>query len=352
MTSGQAIPAPLRLFTSKWIASEGNHPIADFAKELAYFARPNGSELIRDVYQRCAVAPATEKRTPSASASKKEPEGQPEKKAPKVFPKPARGRRVALVVAGASLVAAAVIVIAFSRPSQTGQAGSSGLLNNLVAGAAELGRSLGEVRNQLGNLSAQLSAHLALGGDEPVPAKPAPAPNPQATSTPPQASARTPTPRPGPAPLPARTVPGSATRSTSGARSGGSAPALDLSALRPPDAGQPEPVASSVLRTPVENIDPDAIYTSADEGIDPPKMLYPQLPPPPLMISQSNDSVNVMEIIVSAAGSVERVHLVSQPRRLTDMMLLSGAKSWRFAPASKNGLPVRYRMAFSWATTP
>jgi outer membrane biosynthesis protein TonB len=70
------------------------------------------------------------------------------------------------------------------------------------------------------------------------------------------------------------------------------------------------------------------------------------------MISQSNDGVNVMEIIISAAGVVERVHLVSQPRRLTDMMLLSGAKSWRFAPASKNGLPVRYRMAFSWATTP
>jgi hypothetical protein len=352
LTSGQAIPAPLRLFTSKWIASEGDHPIADFAKELAYFARPNGPELIREVYQRCAAAPATEKQTPSASASKKEPENQSEKKAPRVSVKPARRRRVALVVAVCSLAFALAIVIAFSRARQPGQAGSSGLLNNLVAGAAEFGRSLGEVRTQLGNLSAQLSAHLALGADEPVPAKPAPAADPRTTSTPPQASTRTSTPRPGPAPLPARTVPGSATRSTSAARSGGSAPALDLSALRPPDAGQPEPVASSVVRTPIENIDPEAIYTSADEGINPPKMLYPQLPPPPLMISPSNDSVNVMEIIISAAGSVERVHLVSQPRRLTDMMLLSGAKSWRFAPASKNGLPVRYRMAFSWATTP
>jgi outer membrane biosynthesis protein TonB len=127
---------------------------------------------------------------------------------------------------------------------------------------------------------------------------------------------------------------------------------VDLSALRPPDAGQPESPLAATVSTPAENIDPGVIYTSADEGINPPKMLYPQLPPPPLMISPSNDSVNVMEIIISAAGSVERVHLVSQPRRLTDMMLLSGAKSWRFAPASKNGLPVRYRMAFSWATTP
>jgi hypothetical protein len=353
LTSGQAIPAPLRLFTSKWIASEGDHPIADFAKELAYFARPNGPELIREVYQRCAAAaPATEKQTPSTAASRQEPENQPEKKAPKVLPKPARRSRAALVIAACSLAFALAIVIVFSRARQPGQAGSSGLLNNLVAGAAEFGRSLGEVRTQLGNLSAQLSAHLALGADEPVPAKPVPAADPQTTSTPPQANTRTSTPRPGPAPLPARTVPGIGTRSTSTARSGGSAPALDLSALRAPDAGQPEPVASSVVRTPVENIDPEAIYTSADEGIDPPKMLYPQLPPPPLMISQSSNSVNVMEIIIGDDGAVERVHLVSQPRRLTDMMLLSGAKSWRFAPASKNGLPVRYRMAFSWATTP
>jgi hypothetical protein len=355
LTSGQAIPAPLRLFTSKWIASEGDHPITDFAKELAYFARPNGPELIREVYQRCAAAPATKKQTPSAAASKKAPESQSEKKAPKFSPQPqpARRSRAALVIAVCSLAFALAIVIVFSRARQPGQAGSSGLLSNLVAGAAEFGRSLGEVRTQLGNLTAQLSAHLALGADEPVPAKPAPAADPQPTSTPPQANTRTSTPpRPGPAPLPARTVPGIATRSTSAARSGGSAPALDLSAFRPPDAGQPEPVAASVARTPVENIDPEAIYTSADEGINPPKMLYPQLPPPPLMISQSNNSVNVMEIVVGDDGSVERVHLVSQPRRLTDMMLLSGAKSWRFAPASKNGLPVRYRMAFSWATTP
>ena len=81
-------------------------------------------------------------------------------------------------------------------------------------------------------------------------------------------------------------------------------------------------------------------------------MLYPQLPPPPLVINESSNNVNVMEIIIGSDGGVETVKLVSPPRRLTDMMLLSGAKSWKFAPASKDGMPVRYRMAFSWATTP
>ena len=353
LTSGQAIPAPLRLFTSKWIASDGNHLIADFAKELAYFARPNGADLIREVYRRCTEAPVTKKQT--TSASKREPENQSEKKkkAPRVSPKPARRSRAALVIAVFSLAFALAIIIVFSRPRQAGQAGSSGLLNNLVAGAAEFGRSLGEVRTQLGNLTAQLSAHLASGADVPAPAKPASAADTQATSTRAQGNTRAATPQAARAPLPARTVPGIATRSTSTARSGVSAPALDLSALRPPDAGRPEsPLAAAKIQTPVETVDPEAIYTSADAGINPPKMLYPQLPPPPLVISASTDNVNVMEIIIGGDGSVERVQLVSPPRRLTDMMLLSGAKSWKFAPASKDGLPVRYRMAFSWATTP
>ena len=80
-------------------------------------------------------------------------------------------------------------------------------------------------------------------------------------------------------------------------------------------------------------------------------MVYPQLPPAPLVLGPSNN-VNMMEIVIGDDGSVEKVKLVSPPRRMTDMMLLSGAKSWKFAPASKDGLPVRYRIAVSWATTP
>jgi hypothetical protein len=349
LTSGQAIPAPLRLFTSKWIGSEGNDSIADFAKELAYFARPNGSDLIREVYLRCAAAPVTKKRT--TAASMQEPENQAEKKSLKVSPKPAKRSRAPLVIAVFSLAFALAIGIIFSRPS-TGEAGSSDLLTNLRARAAEFARSLGDVRTQLGNLSAQLTAHLASGADKPAAEKPTPKTVPTTSS---RARGNTPTSTApsGASPLPARTLPGIATRSTAGSSGAASAPVLDLSALRPPDAGRPEsPLAAPIAAPPAETVDPEAIYTSADEGISPPKMLYPQLPPPPLVISGSNDNVNVMEIVIGGDGSVERVKLVSPPRRLTDMMLLSGAKSWRFAPASKNGLPVRYRMAFSWATTP
>ena len=44
--------------------------------------------------------------------------------------------------------------------------------------------------------------------------------------------------------------------------------------------------------------------------------------------------------------------LVTPPKRMTDMLMLSGAKTWRFSPALKNGQPVRYRTEFSWEMTP
>jgi hypothetical protein len=59
-----------------------------------------------------------------------------------------------------------------------------------------------------------------------------------------------------------------------------------------------------------------------------------------------------MVVDVSANGTVERVQLVAGPARLPDMMLLSGAKTWKFAPALKNGEPVRYRTVISWVGLP
>jgi outer membrane biosynthesis protein TonB len=104
----------------------------------------------------------------------------------------------------------------------------------------------------------------------------------------------------------------------------------------------PEPAAAAA--------DPTALYSNVDQDVNPPKLLYPQVPPVPILFA-TNDDVNVMEIVVADNGSVERVKLVSQPKRLTDMMLLSGAKNWKFAPASRNGQAVRYRIALRWATT-
>ena len=79
-------------------------------------------------------------------------------------------------------------------------------------------------------------------------------------------------------------------------------------------------------------------------------MRHPQMPAP--LLSGVQAEVNTIELIISEAGTVERVRLLSRPRRMADMMLLSGAKTWEFEPASKRGQSVRYRLLLSWDATP
>ncbi|MGH9257483.1 MAG: hypothetical protein ACRD3C_23215 [Vicinamibacterales bacterium] len=351
LTSGQAIPAPLRLFITKWIAADGAPSLREFASELAYFARPDGVQLIREVYRRCASAPAVDKRATSATPA------QAGTEPPKTY-KPARKatrRRVALAVAvvASSLVVAAAVLL--YRSAQAGQGGSSDLFANLRARATEFGRSLGEVRTQVGDISAQLSAHLSSGADT---AAGTPA------STTAGAPPTTPTtsrdgvrPSQGGAAQPAAARRSPASRAPlAAASSSASVPALTGAEPTPstpsaqPEA-QPVEIASPPPAAVTATIAPNAIFSDADSGVNPPKMLYPQAPPPPLVFG-STDGVNVMEIIVGDDGDVERVKLISPPRRLTDMMLLSGAKMWKFAPASKDGQAVRYRIALSWSVNP
>jgi hypothetical protein len=119
-------------------------------------------------------------------------------------------------------------------------------------------------------------------------------------------------------------------------------------ALAEPAADNPEDetaaaeVASVVDETPVA-LD-DSIYTAADLDVAPPILRAVDLPRWRPSDGASSDAVEVM---VSRDGGVEHIRLVSQPRRMIDMMELSAAKMWRFDPALKDGAPVRYRLVLA-----
>ena len=98
--------------------------------------------------------------------------------------------------------------------------------------------------------------------------------------------------------------------------------------------------------------EPAPVYSSADNSVDPPVLLFPQLIPQVVGPGTSNSTLNRMVVVVSAEGTVERVQLVEGPARLPDMMMLSGVKTWRFTPAFKDGEPVRYRTVISWSALP
>jgi hypothetical protein len=111
------------------------------------------------------------------------------------------------------------------------------------------------------------------------------------------------------------------------------------------------PLADAVaLDEPAAAAPDTTIYSEADRDVRPPAVLSSELPGP--TYSEWITRTNVMELIVSETGAVERARLLEAPQRMPDMMLLSRAKLWKFGPAMKDGHPVRYRLVLKWEVNP
>lgn len=103
--------------------------------------------------------------------------------------------------------------------------------------------------------------------------------------------------------------------------------------------------SSDVVSTAID----ETIYSAEDRDVVPPQT-EESLPGP--TISRWTTRTNAMEVIVSNAGSVERVRLLTPPQRMPDVLVLSRAKVWKFTPALKDGQPVRYRLVLTWEVNP
>jgi hypothetical protein len=95
---------------------------------------------------------------------------------------------------------------------------------------------------------------------------------------------------------------------------------------------------------------PTVVYSERDRDVRPPQEIDIDLPRPAVLSWATIK--NAMEVIVAEDGSVERVKWLGLPQRMPDMMLLSRAKVWKFAPAVKEGHPVRYRLVLTWEVNP
>jgi hypothetical protein len=115
----------------------------------------------------------------------------------------------------------------------------------------------------------------------------------------------------------------------------------------PLDASTP---ALRAAQTPTLTRDRSRIYSMHDEGVTPAVLLTTTEGGP--LFRNLPASMNTMELVISPEGRVEQVKLLTPAMRMTDMLLLSGAKTWKFLPALKDGEAVRYRTMFSWESTP
>jgi hypothetical protein len=322
LTASDNVPVPLRLFITKWASFSGPHTIQDYAKELAYFARPDGQALIKAVFERWEATPRS--LAAPAPRAKMQTDKSVERKA-----QPRRSQPPVLAAVAAGLIVAAGATAGvwfFGGPTAAPQAASA--ITEAATSAAGLGAAPVE-----GVSPDTASASVT---------------TPQTPAARPAAANRS-VQRPATAPRNIGTLgsllSGVGSPDTTAARQ---------PATPPPAAATPQPSTEAVGRVVATELASSngalsPIYSNTDPDVEPPQLIEPSLPPPVMIGSLE---MNTMELLISDRGEVESVRLVSPPKRMTDMMLLSGAKTWIFAPASRDGHAVRYRLLMSWPTTP
>ena len=96
------------------------------------------------------------------------------------------------------------------------------------------------------------------------------------------------------------------------------------------------------------------IYSAADRDIVPPLEIERKLPAwvPPNPVAQRTLFRGVVEVIIDEKGAVESAVLREPVSRYYDAALLESTKTWKFRPANRGGLPVKYRMLFEVVLRP
>jgi hypothetical protein len=326
------VPVALRLFVTQANVPETHASLDAFAKGLAYFGKSGRAELIRSIYARYRAAAGDAPVTPAQRPSTPPPVPV----APNdTFESPVRRPKRALPKWAFAAAAVLVVISAFTLVWQSirGATGQSpvGAVKSVAVAVADM---LSTATSQPGSTKAAPSL--------PSPPSGGPGSNKSPAAAQPRRD------------ITASRFPAIASRETVDANTARVPAIITYETLR-------APVMPSVFESPtptsaagaLDNADPaKAIYSRVDADVQPPVMLYPQMPPPLIVGTASEGIVNSMELVIATDGSVERVRLVSEPRRMADMMLLSGAKLWRFSPAVKDGEPVRYRTTLSWTVFP
>ena len=96
-----------------------------------------------------------------------------------------------------------------------------------------------------------------------------------------------------------------------------------------------------------------AFYTPGDADIVPPVELVRDLPPwnPPPSMPNGTYS-GKLQIDIDEQGAVERAILIESIAPPYDNRLVAAAKTWRFQPATKDGVAVKYRKTISVVLQP
>jgi TonB family protein len=89
---------------------------------------------------------------------------------------------------------------------------------------------------------------------------------------------------------------------------------------------------------------PPAVYDAASKDVLPPVAVRTDVQIPPSFKVSDAPREAVVEIVVSATGTIDSAVMRPSVGSLYDALVTRAALAWRFRPATRGGAPVRYRM--------
>jgi periplasmic protein TonB len=323
LLEGQSAPAELRALAEPSSASAADG-IEGVMQALAYFERPNRQ---REVAALASRALAAEKQAGADAelarlrSSPRTDAAAPPSEASSTRRRPIVGMTAVLLVL---IAVAAAITWYLNRPHTTAPTDAS--ISTDSPSPTEPAPPQSGVQSLVSAASGALTAvadaglrAIGLGPSETAPSPAAAAPPAAATrpaarapAAPSEASRAAVEPSPGAAAVPVPTV-----------------AELPVVVAEPDDSAMAPEV-------------PPGPFTEADAGVEPPVLIYPQLPSDPQPAPPA--SAPHFELLVNERGEVDQVRLRTSEVRFQDRMMVSAAKAWRFRPATKDGKPVRYRV--------
>jgi tetratricopeptide (TPR) repeat protein len=122
---------------------------------------------------------------------------------------------------------------------------------------------------------------------------------------------------------------------------------LTKAALTPAEPAPPPPAAARVAPAKA------ALYTPGDADVVPPVEIVRDLPPwnPPASLPNGRYS-GKLQIDIDEQGVVDRAILIEAIAPPYDQRLLAASKTWRFQPATKDGVAVKYRKTITVVLQP
>jgi TonB family protein len=150
-----------------------------------------------------------------------------------------------------------------------------------------------------------------------------------------------PSPAPAPAPAPAQASVPAGTQGSARPPTPGTVRPAAPGTVRPATQGSPPPATTGAVATAPLVADANRIYSASDTGVVPPVTLKQALPALPAQLIAMNQGV--LELVIDEQGKVESAVLRASVHPRYDALLLDTAKSWRYEPAMRGGVPVKYR---------